>query len=455
MRGGKPSAVPARSDGGHAGRPRRDHDPRSSASATSSATGASACCRLAAAASTRRGRWRRRRKSARSAASTSKPCGATTGSSCGFLMWTSRRTSGCCCRIRTRCRRSSSGSWARPRCSRPSSAKTPPVLCCCRSGGPACARRSGSSASVRPTCWRSPRSFGSLPGAARDLSRVPPRLLRHARARIARSRTSGAGSIRVATVDSERPSPFAASLLFSYVASFLYDGDAPLAERRAQALAVDQAQLRDLDRRHRSCANCSTPTRMQALERELQRLDPRYRAKSADGVHDMLLSLGDLSARRNRGANHVGDDVAASAGELVRAPPRAAGARGGPTRYIAVEDAARYRDALGVPLPAGVPESLLVAAPDPLGNLAGRYARTHAPFAAARRSRSGTRWARRSPRRRLRASSADGPLVEGEFRPAAQAVSGPTPACCVSCGGDRSRSFGRRPSRSIKRCSDG
>ena len=100
--------------------------------------------------------------------------------------------------------------------------------------------------------------------------------------------------LRVATVDSETPSPFAASLLFSYVASFLYDGDAPLAERRAQALAVDQAQLRELlgDAELRELLDAES---MDAIERQLQRLDPQYRAKSADGVHDMLLAIGDLT----------------------------------------------------------------------------------------------------------------------------------------------------------------
>ena len=105
--------------------------------------------------------------------------------------------------------------------------------------------------------------------------------------------------VRVAVVDSETPSPFAASLLFSYVASFLYDGDAPLAERRAQALAVDQSQLRELlgDMELRELLDADS---MDAIEQQLQRLDPRYRAKSADGIHDMLLAIGDLSEREVR-----------------------------------------------------------------------------------------------------------------------------------------------------------
>ena len=186
--------------------------------------------------------------------------------------------------------------------------------------------------------------------------------------------------LRIATVDSETPSPFAASLLFSYVASFIYDGDAPLAERRAQALAVDQSQLRELlgDAELRELLDAES---MDAIERQLQRLDPQYHVKSADGVHDMLLSLGDLTDGEIR-ERSLTADVAASAAALVAArralPVRVAGE----PRFIAVEDAARFRDALGVPLPVGIPESLLQPVRDPLGDLALRYARTHAPFTA-------------------------------------------------------------------------
>jgi ATP-dependent Lhr-like helicase len=220
--------------------------------------------------------------------------------------------------------------------------------------------------------------------------------------------------IRVATVDSEQPSPFAASLLFSYVASFLYDGDAPLAERRAQALAVDQAQLRDLigDIELRELLD---PESLPALQRELQRLDPRYQAKSLDGVHDMLLSLGDLSADEV-GARTTSEDVATSVNDLT-AVRRALQVRiGGQPRYIAVEDAARYRDALGVPLPAGLPDALLAPATDPLGNLLKRYARTHAPFGAqdvAQRYALGVAVVEGALSRLV----ADGQLVEGEFTP--------------------------------------
>src|ERR687892_380050 len=100
-------------------------------------------------------------------------------------------------------------------------------------------------------------------------------------------------SLRVSTIDSRVPSPFASSLLFSYVANYIYDGDAPLAERRAQALSVDQAQLRELlgDAELRELLD---PDVLQALEQQLQHLDARYHARHPDAIHDLLLRIGDL-----------------------------------------------------------------------------------------------------------------------------------------------------------------
>ena len=220
--------------------------------------------------------------------------------------------------------------------------------------------------------------------------------------------------LRIATVDSETPSPFASSLLFSYVASFIYDGDAPLAERRAQALAVDQAQLRELlgDAELRELLDADS---MDAIERQLQRLDPQYHVKSADGVHDMLLSLGDLTEAEIQ-ERSLTAEVAASVGALVSARRVLAVRIAGEPRFIAVEDAARFRDALGVPLPVGIPESLLQPVRDPLGDLALRYARTHAPFTApdfAARYGLGVP-AGETVLMRL---AAEERLVEGEFRP--------------------------------------
>ena len=104
----------------------------------------------------------------------------------------------------------------------------------------------------------------------------------------------GRGEIRVTTLEPAKPSPFAASLLFSYVANYIYDGDAPLAERRAQALSIDQSQLEELlgDTDLRELLD---PVAIDEVESRLQMLDPEYHAKHEDGIHDMLLRLGDLT----------------------------------------------------------------------------------------------------------------------------------------------------------------
>jgi ATP-dependent Lhr-like helicase len=220
--------------------------------------------------------------------------------------------------------------------------------------------------------------------------------------------------VRVVTVDSDRPSPFAASLLFSYVASFLYDGDAPLAERRAQALAVDQAQLRELlgDAELRELLDAEA---IEAVERQLQRLDAKYHARTADAVHDMLIGLGDLTAEEIA-ARAATPEAADAPAALTRARRALRVRLAGEARYIAVEDAARYRDALGVPLPTGVPEALLTPVRDPFGDLALRHARTHAPFTAADFAH---RYAitPESAEALLIRLTAEGRLLEGEFRP--------------------------------------
>src|SRR5262249_27274565 len=154
---------------------------------------------------------------------------------------------------------------------------------------------------------------------------------------------------------------------------------------------------------------------MDAIERQLQRLDPTYRVKSADGVHDMLLSLGDLT-EEEIGERSLTVDVAASVGALVAARRILFVRIAGDPRFIAVEDAARFRDALGVPLPVGIPESLLQPVRDPIADLAMRYARTHAPFTAADfAARYGL--GAGAAEAMLTRLAADGRLVEGEFRP--------------------------------------
>ncbi|MES1254469.1 MAG: DEAD/DEAH box helicase, partial [Acidobacteriota bacterium] len=221
-------------------------------------------------------------------------------------------------------------------------------------------------------------------------------------------------TIRVVTVDADTPSPFAASLLFSYVASFLYDGDAPLAERRAQALSIDQAQLRELlgDAEFRELLDAES---VEAVARQLQRLEPRWQARSADGIHDLLLGLGDLTDEEVRDRT-VSADIAVRTASLIDQRRILSIRIAGEARYIAAEDAARFRDALGVVMPRGLPEALLQPVADPLGDLARRYARTHAPFAAeefAARYSLGVAVAEDV----LTRLALDGQLLEGEFRP--------------------------------------
>jgi ATP-dependent Lhr-like helicase len=221
-------------------------------------------------------------------------------------------------------------------------------------------------------------------------------------------------TIRLSTIDSRAPSPFASSLLFSYVANYIYDGDAPLAERRAQALSVDQAQLRELlgDAELRELLD---PDVLHALEQQLQHLDERYKVKSKDGLHDLLIRIGDLTADEIAARSAIAD-TAAAVTDLERARRLVALPIAGERRYAAVEDVARYRDALGVPVPPGIPEALLEAVRDPAGDLAMRYARSHGPFSARELAARYGLGVSVADAILLRLTEA-GRLIEGEFRP--------------------------------------
>ena len=191
-------------------------------------------------------------------------------------------------------------------------------------------------------------------------------------------------TLRVVTVDSSQPSPFAAALLFGYVANYLYEGDAPLAERRAQALSIDQSQLRALlgDAELREVLDRDA---IDEVERELQYLEPSRHVRSADALHDLLLRIGDLT--RDEVAARAIAGAGAHLDALLAARRAVALPVAGETRHAAVEDASRFRDGLGTPLPPGLPESLLAPVADPLGDLVLRFARTHGPFTAERVAR--------------------------------------------------------------------
>ncbi|MEV6207700.1 ATP-dependent helicase [Kitasatospora sp. NPDC051914] len=218
-------------------------------------------------------------------------------------------------------------------------------------------------------------------------------------------------AVRLVEVTTPEPSPFARSLLFGYVAQFLYEGDSPLAERRAAALSLDsrllsellgQAELREL----------LDPQVLADLEAELQRLTPERRIKDAEGVADALRLLGPLSEAEltARGAEPLW------ALELEAARRAIQVRLGGEQRWATIEDAGRLRDAIGTPLPVGVPEAFTEPVKDPLGDLLARYARTHGPFTAAE---AATRFGLGTAvvTGTLHRLTAAGRLVQGEFRP--------------------------------------
>ncbi|WHP17508.1 DEAD/DEAH box helicase [Cellulomonas sp. ES6] len=205
-------------------------------------------------------------------------------------------------------------------------------------------------------------------------------------------RDVSAGRVRVVEVTTTRPSPFAQSLLFGYTAQFLYDGDAPLAERRAAALTLDPTLLEELlgGGGGSQVADLLDPDAVLRTEAELTGTDPDRQARTAEQVADVLRRHGPLPLAgvevRTRG--DVRGEVAGWLADLEHARRlirvRISGVSGGDAeQWAAVEDAGRLRDALGVALPVGVPEVFTEVLPDPLGDLLRRHARTHGPFTAA------------------------------------------------------------------------
>ncbi|MGI9610706.1 MAG: Lhr family helicase, partial [Acidimicrobiia bacterium] len=190
--------------------------------------------------------------------------------------------------------------------------------------------------------------------------------------------------IRVASVETHSPSPFATSLLFSFIAAYLYEADAPLAERRATALTLDRELLRELlgEGELRELIDQEV---VAAVELELQHLTENRRARSIDLIHDLLNDLGPLATSDiDVRSSDVDVETALNDLEAQRRIVRVTVA--GEERWAAVEDVSRIRDALGVQPPAGVAHALLEPVEDPLGDVVGRYARTHGPFTSAEAS---------------------------------------------------------------------
>ncbi|OJV79676.1 MAG: DEAD/DEAH box helicase [Cellulomonas sp. 73-92] len=205
-------------------------------------------------------------------------------------------------------------------------------------------------------------------------------------------RDVAAGRVRIVDVTTAHPSPFAASLLFGYTAQFLYDGDAPLAERRAAALSLDPTLLAELlgQGGQSQLADLLDPNAVERTEAELGALAPDRQARSLEELADVLRRQGPLPEAElaRRVTEERRDEAAAWLAELERARRAIRVRIGGlgaahAEQWAAVEDAGRLRDALGVALPVGVPEAFTEVVPDPLGDLLRRHARTHGPFPAA------------------------------------------------------------------------
>ena len=226
-------------------------------------------------------------------------------------------------------------------------------------------------------------------------------------------RDLAARRIRLVEVETATPSPFGRNLLFRYVGAFMYEGDAPLAERRAQALALDPALLAELLGTE-GLRELLDPAVVAETEADLQHLSESRRCRDAEAVADLLRTSGPLTAARSRRGAPI-PRAAADWLAGLSASRRAIEVRvAGQPMWAAIEDAGRLRDALGVALPVGIPEAFTEPLPDPLGDLVARWARTHGPFAAAALAeRYGLGVA--VVAMTLRRLAADGRVAEGEF----------------------------------------
>jgi ATP-dependent Lhr-like helicase len=224
-------------------------------------------------------------------------------------------------------------------------------------------------------------------------------------------RDVGNRSVRIVEVETTQPSPYARSLVFGYIGQFIYEGDQPLAERRAAALALDSGLLAELLGTI-ELRELLDPAAIEEVEAQLAWLTPERRLRDIEDVADALRVLGDLSpdelAQRGASASMVAE--LETKRRTIRV--RIAGA----DRWLAIEDASRVRDALGTPMPVGVPAVFLESVSDPLGDLVSRFARRRGPFHphdVADRFGLGIAVAEQV----LQRLGSTGQLVQGEFRP--------------------------------------
>ena len=201
-------------------------------------------------------------------------------------------------------------------------------------------------------------------------------------------------------VESQSASPFSSSLLFDYIATYMYEDDTPPAERRAQALSLDRDLLRELLGQE-ELRELIDPGALDEVEAQL-----RGNARNPDELHDILRRRGDL---------REGEYDAGFAETLIR-ERRAFRARvAGDERLIAAEDAGRYRDALGVMPPGGLPDAFLTEsdAATALEQLVLRFAKGRGPFTTGQANEHFGR----DVEQQLRELEREEKLIRGELRP--------------------------------------
>ncbi|GAA1808567.1 ATP-dependent helicase [Nocardioides hankookensis] len=221
--------------------------------------------------------------------------------------------------------------------------------------------------------------------------------------------------VQVVDVATHQPSPFARTLLFGYVAQFMYEGDSPIAERRAAALALDQGLLAELLGRA-ELRELLDPEVLVEVEAELQRMAPDRRARDAEGVADLLRLLGPLATAEVAARSLDGADTDGWLTSLTESRRIVEVRMAGEERWAAIEDVGRLRDGLGVPVPPGTPDVFAEPVDDPLADLVARFARTHGPFTVddvAARLGLGVAVVRLT----LQRLAAQGRVLDGEFRP--------------------------------------
>jgi ATP-dependent helicase Lhr and Lhr-like helicase len=213
-------------------------------------------------------------------------------------------------------------------------------------------------------------------------------------------------------IETPTASPFASSLLFDYVATYMYEGDTPNAERRAAALSLDRDLLRELLGQE-ELRDLIDADALASVEADLQCLSELTRATGRDGLLDVLRRVGDLSLPEISARVVDGLDPERML-EQLRGERRVARVRvHGEQRWIDAADAGLYRDALGVAPPGGLPATFLDNVSDALSRLLVRFAATHGPFTAADVSaRYGI-----DASAALRELERAGELVRGELRP--------------------------------------